>query len=327
MKKRLKALIKSLIPAELEDLLVKHPTRLEDLLVKISAQLEDLLVKIPAQLEDLLVKNRLEARASPDLKVAQRQLFNYYQHEVRRGRLWDLGDTGFRNYSQFEEDGILLYIFAAIGATNKTFVDIGAGDGINSNCANLAINFGWNGLFIDENPSNIDIGRSYYDKHPDTQAYPPNFIHAFVHRENINEIIEEQGICGEIDFVSIDIDGNDYWIWDALSIIQPRVIIIETHVEFGLRRIVVPYDKDYHYPGKHPDYHGASPVAMVKLARKKGYRLVGSNLYGFNTIYVRQGIGQDVLPEVTVESILSHPRNKEKFKLFEPIKDWKYIEV
>ena len=127
--------------------------------------------------------------------------------------------------------------------------------------------------------------------------------------------------------ISIDLDGNDYWIWDALSIIQPRVVIIETHIEFGLKNIVVPYEKDYSYPGKHPIYHGASPVAMVKLANRKGYRLVGSNLYGFNTIYVKQGIGEDVLPTVTIESILSHPRNNERFKLFEPIEDWEYIEV
>lgn len=269
----------------------------------------------------------LNAKSSPYLKVVQRQLFNYYQHEISSGRLWDLRETGFRNYSQFDEDGILLYIFAAIGTTNKLFVDIGSGNGINSNCANLSINFGWHGLFIDGNENNINIGKSYYEKHPDTWAFQPIFVHAFLQRENINQIIEEQGFSGEVDLISIDLDGNDYWIWDALSIIQPRVVIIETHIEFGLKSIVVPYNKDYCYPGKHSDYHGASPVAMVKLANKKGYRLVGSNLYGFNTIYVKQGIGEDVLPTMTAESILSHPRNKERFKLFEPIKDWEYIEV
>jgi hypothetical protein len=279
----------------------------------------------PLQIVNQL-ENQLEAKSSPYLQVAQRQLFNYYQHEIGDGRLWDLRETGFRNFSQFEEDGKLLYIFAAIGTTNKLFVDIGSGNGIISNCANLAFNFGWHGLFIDGNERNIKVGKSYYEKHPDTRAFPPKFVHAFVQRENINLIIEEQGFSGAVDLISIDIDGNDYWIWDALSIIQPRVVIIETHVEFGEKSIVVPYDKDYCYPGKHHDYHGASPIAMVKLAIKKGYRLVGSNLYGFNTIYVKQGIGEDVLPTVTVESILSHPRNKERFKLFEPIKDWEYIE-
>jgi hypothetical protein len=81
-------------------------------------------------------------------------------------------------------------------------------------------------------------------------------------------------------------------------------VIVETHIEFGTRSIVVPYDKDYVYPGKHPDYHGASPVAMAKLANKKGYRLVGSNEIGFNTIYIRRGLVEGALPEVSPETVL-----------------------
>jgi len=135
------------------------------------------------------------------------------------------------------------------------------------------------------------------------------------------------GLRGGVDLMSIDIDGNDYWIWDALTVVEPSVLIIETHIEFGMNSIVVPYGKDYMYPGKHPDYHGASPVAMEKLARKKGYRLVGANNYGFNTIYIKNGIGEDILPLVSVESILQHPRNIERQKRFEPIKDWVYIHV
>ena len=123
------------------------------------------------------------------------------------------------------------------------------------------------------------------------------------------------------------IDGNDYWIWDALAVVEPRAVIIETHIEFGMHNIVVPYDKDYRYPGRHDQYHGASPVAMEKLARKKGYRLVGAINYGFNTLYVKNGISEETLPAVTVGSILAHPRNQERQKLFEPIKDWDYIHV
>lgn len=264
---------------------------------------------------------------SPSIKIAQRALYNYYQQAIKSGMRWKLSETGFRVFSQFEEDGILLYIFAAIGKHNKIFVDIGSGNGINSNCANLAINFGWHGLFLDGNPEHIAQGRAFYEKHPDTWAYPPRFLEAIIQRENINELISQAGISGIVDFVSIDIDGNDYWIWDALSVIEPRVVMIETHIEFGMRSIVVPYDKDYAYPGKHPDYHGASPVAMAKLARKKGYRLVGSMHYGFNTIYIKDGIGEEILPEVPVESVLAHPRNAERARLFEPIQNWDYEHV
>lgn len=269
----------------------------------------------------------LQAKNSPMIKTNQRMLFNFYQYGISQGYRFPLNETGYRVYSQFEEDGILLYIFAAIGSEHKRFIDIGSGDGINSNCANFAVNFGWDGCFIDGNSKNIEIGKKYYSTNPDTWAYPPTFVNAFIQRENINELIRDHGFTGGIDLMSIDIDGNDYWIWDALTIVEPRVVIIETHIEFGMNSIVVPYDKDYQYPGKHPEYHGASPVAMEKLARKKGYRLVGAINYGFNTIYIKNDIGEDILPAVSVESILRHPRNQKRQKLFEPIKNWDYIHV
>lgn len=278
---------------------------------------------INAAVEPALAKNDHD---SPLMKVMQRQLYNFYQSEVRCGRFLNLSDTGFRNFSQFDEDGILLYMFAALGVTNKLFVDIGAGNGINGNCANLAINFGWNGLFIDGNTGSVDSGKAFYEKHPDTWVFPPKFVCAMVQRENINQIIEEQGFTGEVDLVSIDIDGNDYWVWDALSVIEPRVVIIETRIEFGLKNLVVPYDKDFYYQGE-GDYYGASLPAMIKLADKKGYRLVGANLFslGFNTIYVKRGVGEDILPEQTAEAILSHPHIEDRFKLFEPIKNREFV--
>ncbi|MBN1769572.1 MAG: hypothetical protein JXR50_02760 [Prolixibacteraceae bacterium] len=126
--------------------------------------------------------------------------------------------------------------------------------------------------------------------------------------------------------LSIDIDGNDYWVWDAITKIEPDVVIIETHNEFGMENIVVPYDANYYYPGKHPVYHGASPVAMNKLANKKGYRLVGANELGFNFIFVKNGLAENEIPEVSVESVLKHPGVAEGYKQFEPIKDWNYLE-
>jgi hypothetical protein len=266
---------------------------------------------------------------APSTKAAQLQLYQSYQAMVRRALpLPSICETGYRVFSQFDEDGLLLFLFALIGAKKQLFVDIGGGDGMSSsNCANLAINFGWHGLFVDGDERNIERGRWFYARHQDTWAFPPRFVSAIVTRENINAVIREAGFEGEVDLLSIDIDGNDYWVWDALECIQPRVVIIETHIEFGYHNIVVPYDPGYRYPGRHPDYHGASPVAMVSLAHSKGYRLVGANRFGFNTIYVRNGEGDDLIPEASVEMILRHPRNPERFKLFEPIKDWAYVEA
>ena len=269
----------------------------------------------------------LLSTTSPETKIAQRRLYHYYRELALRGEVPPLSDTGFRCFSQFEEDGKLLFILAMLNVASGKVLDVGAADGIRSNCANLLLNFGWCGALIEGDLDNVRRGREFYSKHPDTWAYPPEFIHAMVTRENINDLVRKTSLPAEIDLLSIDIDGNDYWVWDALEEVVPKVVIIETHVEFGLRSIVVPYDKDYVYPGKHPDYHGASPVAMAKLAIRKGYRLVGANQYGFNTIYVRRGMAEDLLPEVSVESILSHPRNRERQARFEPIKDWEYLEV
>lgn len=272
-------------------------------------------------------KLQLQTKTSPETKIAQRRLYHFYRNLAASGSVPALPETGFRCFSQFEEDGKLLFIFAVLAIPVGSFVDIGASDGINSNCANLALNFGWPGVFIEGNPDKIQAGKEFYRLHPDSWAYPPTFVNAVVKRENINEILKMAAVPMDVDLMSIDIDGNDYWVWDAIECIVPKVVIIETHIEFGNRSIVVPYDENYMYPGKHPDYHGASPAAMVKLANKKGYRLIGSNDYGFNTIYVRRGLGEALLPEVPVETVLTHPRNAQRAALFTPIKDWEYIDV
>lgn len=277
-------------------------------------------------LKDIFLMAKIRNRFLPSVQISQRQLFHAYQQMVAEGRLPALNETGFRVFSQFEEDGKLLFIFSVLGMKNKTFVEIGSDDGVNSNSANLYFNFGWHGIFIDGNPKSIRRGKKFFGKYPHPWFYKPKFICSKVTRENVNDLITKAGYRGEIGLLSIDIDGNDYWVWDAINAVEPQVVIIETHNEFGLHNIVVPYDADYSFPGKHPVYHGASPVAMTNLANKKGYRLVGANELGFNFIFVKNGLAEKELPEVSVESVLTHPSVREGTKKFEPIKDWEYLE-
>jgi len=277
-------------------------------------------------LKDKFLIAKIRNRFIPSVQIMQRQLFQEYSQLAKKGETPSFNDTGFRVFSQFEEDGKLLFVFSVLGMSNKTFVEIGSDDGVNSNSANLYFNFGWHGLFIDGNRRSIKRGMKFFSKYPHPWYYMPKFVCARVTRENVNELIEGAGYKGEIGLLSIDIDGNDYWVWDAITIIDPQVVIIETHNEFGMNNIVVPYDPEYFYPGKHPVYHGASPVAMNRLARKKGYRLVGANDLGFNFIFVKNGLADNALPEVTVESVLTHPSVKEGYKKFEAIKDWEYLE-
>jgi hypothetical protein len=269
---------------------------------------------------------RVWDKFTPAVQIQQRQLLLYYQNCIADNKPIKLSDTGFRVFSQHEEDGLLLFIFAVIGIKYKTFVDIGSNDGVNSNCANFAVNFGWHGVFIDGDKTAIKRGMHFYKRYPDPWHYPPEFVCQKVTRENINEIILKVGFQGEIDFLSVDIDGNDYWIWDAIEAVSPNVIVIEANVELGYHNVIVPYNADYAHENRHPVYHGASPLAFNNLAIKKGYKLVGANNYGHNMIFVKKELGGNYLPEVSVESILGHFKTIESFKKFEAIKDWEFIQ-
>ncbi len=281
---------------------------------------------IKGWLKDRFLITKIRNRFIPSVQISQRQLFHYYQDCAKRNEVPPLKDTGFRVFSQFEEDGMLLFIFSILGMDHKTFVEIGSDDGVNSNSANLYFNFGWHGLFIDANPKSIKRGRKFFSKYPHPWYYQPKFTCAKVTRENINALIEEGGYEGSVGLLSIDIDGNDYWIWDAITVISPQVVIIETHNEFGMKNIVVPYDADYVYPGRHDLYHGASPVAMANLANRKGYRLVGANDLGFNFIFIKNGVADTLIPEVDVESVLRHTSLRQMNSRFDEIKDWEFEE-
>lgn len=270
--------------------------------------------------------SKLRQRFNPAVQISQRQMFHYYRDKKAEGATPALKDCGFRVFSQFEEDGKLLFIFAMLGMENKTFIEIGSDDGVNSNSANLYFNFDWQGLFLDGNPKSIQRGKRFFSKYPHPWFPSPDFKQAIVQKENVNQLIKEAGYVGEIGFLSIDIDGNDYWVWDALEVVQPQVVMIETHVIYGMKNIVVPYDRNYQYPGKHPAYHGASPLAMEALGKKKGYRLVGANEMGFNFIFVKNGLAEKELPAVSVESLLKHPATIKSFQKFEAVKDWEFIE-
>jgi len=255
----------------------------------------------------------------------QEELVQLYQQNLSDKKLPKLTETGFKLFSQFEEDGLLLYLFSLLGMTKKTFIEFGADDGINSNSANLYFHHDFEGLFIDGNEKALERGRYFFQKYGNKKIKQPVFEQAFITAENINEIFEKAGFTGEIGLLSIDIDGNDYWVWKAIEVVSPQVVIIETHNEFGMNDIIVPYDPDYFYPGKHPTYHGASPVAMTKLAKKKGYRLVGANELGFNLIYLRNDLLPDEISEITVNAVLQHPSNAEARARFEEVKNWEYV--
>ena len=255
---------------------------------------------------------KLREKLSPAVQISQLRQFQYYQECVSKNTLPNFNETGFKVFSQFEEDGKLLYIFSIIGMGNKTFVDLGSHDGINSNCANLLVHFGWRGLFVDADKTVIERGKSFYKKYPDPWNYQPEFVHSMITKENVNTLISQSKIGTEIELLSIDIDGNDYWIWKQISVINPKVVIIESQVAFGFERVAIPYSENINLDVAQP-YYGASTAALCELASQKGYRLVGANQYGNNLFFVQNGIAENELPQISFESTLEHPWATEKF--------------
>jgi hypothetical protein len=239
-----------------------------------------------------------------------------WAHELSRLRISEaplpsFEEVGFGCYSQHDEDGILLFLFARIGAETKTVVEICAGDGYQCNATNLLINHGWNGLLFDGHWPNVKAGRRHFARHPRTRAWPPKFEHAWITRENVNGLIERQEISGEIDLLSLDIDGNDYWIWESLTCVNPRVVVLEINQLWGEEKAVsVPYAPDFKalFSEHGSDYGGASLPAFVQLGRKKGYRLIGAEKYGTNVFFMRDDVGTDTFPALPATACLEHPR-------------------
>lgn len=285
----------------------------------------------------LIAPLRAEKPAFPEFgdATAQLQLKHMYSTLARTGKpLPGVSEVGFKAYSETDEDGILLYIFAVIGTTNRLSLELCAGDGIESNSANLIINHGWHALLVDGNERQVARGRSFFEQNPRTAVFPPLFVHQWVTRGNVNDFVRARGFEGEIDLFSLDMDGIDYWIWDALEVVRPRVVVVEYQDIIGPQRaLTVPYRDDfdaYGYPTTRgmPNFCGASLPAFCKLAARRGYRLVGCNRYGYNAFFVRNGLGDREIPEVPVEACFTHPKVRwgmeERFPL---VKDMPWVEV
>lgn len=252
----------------------------------------------------------------------------YQQRKFSGARMPSLNDVEFRTFSQNGEDGILWYIFSLIGATNKRAVEICAGDGIQCNTANLIVNHGWSALLFDGDPDNVSQGNEFFRKHPDTFTFPPVFVNAWIDTENVNRLIESNGFSGEIDLLSLDIDGIDYWLWKAIEVVRPRVVVAEVQAIWGdTRSVTVPYRSDFkaEYIDGFGIYSGASLPAFVKLAQSKGYRLIGTQRYGFNAFFLRNDIGKDIFREVTAAEAMQQPFAKWARETFLPkvmSRDW-----
>ena len=203
-----------------------------------------------------------------------------------RGPVADLREAEFKVFSQFGDDGIIQYLINEVAPGSRTFIEFGVEDYTESNTRFLLVNDNWRGLVLDGSEANVERIRrdEIYWRHDLTAAS------AFVTRENVNDLFAAHGFAGELGLLSIDIDGNDYWVWEAVEVVRPAIVVAEYNSVFGARRAVtVPYDPAFRRTAAHPSnlYFGCSLRALDVLARRKGYAFAGSNSAGNNAYFVR----------------------------------------
>lgn len=201
-------------------------------------------------------------------------------------RLKTLADAEFRGFSQWGEDGIIDWLVEKLPSIPRTFVEFGVSNYRESNTRLLLCLRNWRGLVMDGSPEHVsDIqSQDVYWRH-DLIAQ-----RAFIDRDNINELISKAGFGGDIGLLSIDIDGNDYWVWQAIDVVSPAIVICEYNAVFGDRfPLSVPYQADFQRTRAHFSnlYFGASLRAFVRLGEEKGYTFVGTTSAGCNAFFIR----------------------------------------
>ena len=224
----------------------------------------------------------------------------------------DFRKVGFKVFSQFDEDGIIQYLVNKLPIANKTFVEFGVENYEESNTRFLLLNDHWQGMVLEARAADIQ----YIQEDKIYWQYDLQAKCTWITRENINALLRDAGFGEDVGILSIDIDGNDYWIWEAIQSVKPFIVVIEYNSLFGLQPIAVPYKEDFNRADGHYSnlYYGASLGALQHLAEKKGYLLIGSNVWGHNAFFVRADIAGEFrsvpLAEAYVESKFRESRDE-----------------
>lgn len=251
------------------------------------------------------------------------------EHTWANNPTLELRDTEFRNNSQNGEDGILLYLLSLSGHGSRRAVEMCAGDGIVNNTANLVLHHDWDVLMIDGDDVALQRGREFYASHPETSRIGPTLAAEWITVENVNSIVARHGYDTDVDLLSLDMDGVDYWILEALQL-RPRIIVLEYNNRIPADRIVtVPYTDDFAAAGgawAGDGFFGASLAAFDKLLTGRDYRLIGANRHNTNAFFVRN----DVIPErpaVSVESCLTSRWAAHQLAKWPAVADRPWVEV
>lgn len=269
-----------------------------------------------------LVSKTWFSRIDCRLTFIQERLDFLWELAADAHRLQRLGEERYANplrlnrheakiYSQAGEDGIVLEIFRRVGTTNCFFVEFGIGNGSENNTVYLLRHENWSGTWMDGNENSIRGVRERFSKEIDDKRLTAS--QQFITPENIEDLFRSHDVPAEFDLLSLDIDGNDYWVWKAIKNFSPRVVVVEYNAIFPPGSIaVMEYEPRYSHrfgaPWETSSHWGASLSAWKILGEEKGYRLVGCNIDGVDAFFVRADlVGEKFLSPFTAETHYERP--------------------
>lgn len=258
----------------------------------------NLLRKVATSVRGLLALPATIRDQHDELKLQTGRLLT--ESVTRKTQYRSLEDLEFKVFSQFGDDGIIQYLVSSLDLKHKTFIEFGVEDYRESNTRFLLQQNNWSGFVMDGSEANIERleKSSFFWKHDLTARA------AFVTRENINDLLAEATSNWDgVDLLHIDIDGNDYWIWDKIAL-QPSIVVVEYNSTLGVDRpITIPYDPAFNRTKAHFSnlYWGTSLTALYRLAGSKGYQFIGCNSAGNNAYFVREDVINDRVTATPLE--------------------------
>ena len=220
-------------------------------------------------------------------------------NHIKRSK--SLKDYEAKIFSQFGEDGIIDFLIKELDIKKDKFIEIGIENYEESNTRFLLESKNWTGLIIDSSQKYVDYikKQNYYWRNNITAKY------SFVTEKNINKIIKDFTVKDDVGLLSIDIDGNDYWIWKKIENLKPDIVIMEYNARLGTEKsISIPYDENFERIKKHHSsiYFGCSLKALCNLGKVKGYSLVYTNMNGNNAFFINSQILKNSKSEIIRET-------------------------
>lgn len=206
---------------------------------------------------------------------------------LERKEIKSIRDAEFQVFSQYGDDGIIQFLISRLKVPDRTFIEFGVENYKECNTRFLLMNNYWRGLVIDSDEKNIESIK----QEGISWRYSLTAVKQFVTRDNINRIFAENSFSGELELLSIDVDGNDYWIWEAIKTLTPHIVIVEYNSMFGIKYpITIPYQEKFHRTAANRSnlYYGTSLKALHLLALQKGYSFIGCNSAGNNAYFIRR---------------------------------------